>query len=421
MPQWRFLTPDIREAIDVVSRVLPFRTNRYVMDELIDWDRIPDDPMFQLTFPQRGMLSEDDYEAIATLVRRDAPDDAITAVANRIRLGLNPQPGGQKTRNVPVLDGKRIPGVQHKYRETVLFFPKRGQTCHAYCSYCFRWAQFVRIRDIRFAADTSAGLVEYLRRHPEVSDVLITGGDPMTMRSAVLREYIEPLLNLDHIQTIRIGTKSPATWPHRFVAGADADDALRVFEAVAVRGKELALMAHYTHPVELSTDVAKAAIRRIRSTGAIIRMQSPIARHVNDRAEVWADLWRAGVQLGCIPYYMFVVRDTGARDYFELPLARSWEIFQEAYRQVSGLARTVRGPSMSAMPGKVHILGIAATGGRQVFVLEYLQARDPKLVRRPFLARFDPDATWFDDLEPAAQHDVEFFPDYGEGNTGSPK
>ncbi len=410
-PQWRLLTPELREAVTVVSRVLPFRTNRYVMDALIDWDRVPDDPMFQLTFPQRGMLSPDDYQAIAELVRGGASDEVITAAANRIRMRLNPQPAGQKTRNVPTLDGAKIPGVQHKYRETVLFFPKRGQTCHAYCSYCFRWAQFVRIKDIRFAADSSDQLVRYLRRHPEVSDVLVTGGDPMTMRAAALRHYLEPMLALDHVQTVRIGTKAPATWPHRFISAPDADDVLRLFEEIVVRGKHLALMAHYTHPVELSTDVAREAIRRIRSTGAVIRMQSPIARHVNDRADVWTDLWRHGVRLGCVPYYLFVVRDTGARGYFELPLIRTWEIFQEAYRQVSGLARTVRGPSMSALPGKVHILGTSRLGDEDVFVLEYLQARDPKLVRRPFFARFDPKATWFDELQPATQQDVEFFPD----------
>lgn len=408
-PQWRLLAPEIREAVDVVSRVLPFRTNRYVMDDLIDWDRVPDDPMFQLTFPQRGMLSDDDYEAVASLIRKGAADEAIAAAANRIRLRLNPQPAGQKSKNVPTLDGAPIPGVQHKYRETVLFFPKRGQTCHAYCAYCFRWAQFVRIKDLRFAADGSDVLVRYLRRHPEVTDVLVTGGDPMTMRSVALRRYLEPILALDQVQTIRIGTKAPATWPYRFVAGREVDETLRFFEDVVARGKHLALMAHYTHPVELSTDVAQEAVRRIRSTGAVVRMQSPIARHVNDDADAWVDLWRTGVRLGCVPYYMFVVRDTGAREYFELPLVRAWEIFQEAYRQVSGLARTVRGPSMSALPGKVHVLGVSRIGDQEVFVLEYLQARDPKLVRRPFFARFDPEATWFDELEPATQQDVEFF------------
>ncbi len=406
---WASLGKELREAIEIVSHVLPFRTNRYVIDHLIDWERVPDDPIFQLTFPQRGMLPPEDYAALVGLVNAGAPQGEISALVERIRLRLNPQPAGQKTHNVPVLDGVRLPGLQHKYRETVLFFPKRGQTCHAYCSYCFRWAQFVRIKDIRFAATETHQLLEYLKRHPEVTDVLITGGDPMIMRTAALAEIIEPLLDLDRLSSIRIGTKSVATWPQRFLTDHDADDVLRLFERVVESGKQLALMAHYSHPIELSTDQARDAIRRIRSSGANIRMQSPVARRINDDSSTWVEMWQKGVQLGCIPYYMFVVRDTGAREYFELPLARCLEIYASAYRRVSGLARTVRGPSMSAFAGKVNVEGRATIGNKDVFVLEFLQARNPELARRPFFALFDPKATWFDQLRPASEADNEFF------------
>jgi KamA family protein len=380
------------------------------MDHLIDWERVPDDPMYQLTFSQAGMLSSGDYATIARLVRDGAPPQVITAAANRIRFRLNPQPGGQKTHNVPTLHGRKLPGLQHKYAETILFFPKRGQTCHVYCTYCFRWAQFLGKQDIRFAATTTDEVIAYLREHPAITDVLITGGDPLMMKTPVLAKYIEPLLGVEQINSIRIGTKALATWPHRFLSSEDADAALRLFEQVVASGRHLALMSHYSHPVELSTDMAQQAARRVISTGANIRMQSPVAHHINDDPTVWANLWRSGVRLGCIPYYMFVVRDTGAHDYFELPLIRTWEIFQGAYRQVSGLARTVRGPTMSAFPGKVHIIGIAEVSGRKVFVLQYLQARDPKVVRRPFFARFDPAATWFDQLQPATNADEAFFP-----------
>lgn len=408
--QWSRLDAEVREAIEIVSLVLPFRTNRYVVDHLIDWDRVPDDPMFQLTFPQRGMLDSGDYSELRDLVTRNASEEEIARSVSRIRADLNPQPSGQKTHNIPTLDGVPLPGLQHKYAETMLFFPKRGQTCHAYCSYCFRWAQFVRIKDIRFAAPDANQLITYLRRHPEVTDVVVTGGDPMVTRTAALASIVGPLLDVDHLLSIRIGTKSVATWPYRFVTDDDADAMLRLFERVVARGKQLALMAHYSHPVELSTDPAREAIRRIRSTGANVRMQSPVARHINDDASTWAEMWREGTRLGCIPYYMFVVRDTGPQRYFEIPLARTWEIFQGAYQQVSGLARTVRGPSMSALPGKVHILGTSTVDGQPVFVLEYLQARDPNLVRRPFFARWDAHATWFDELEPARDADRPFFP-----------
>jgi len=413
-PHWELIPPEQREAIQVVSRVLPFRTNAYVLQELIDWSRIPDDPIYQLTIPQRGMLAAKDYEAIRALLAAGAPPREIRAKADRIRRTLNPHPAGQMSHNVPTLDGREISGLQHKYRETVLFFPAQGQTCHAYCTYCFRWAQFVGMTDLKFQAQETEDLVAYLRAHPEVSDVLITGGDPMIMKTKLLRRYLEPLLEIEHLRHIRIGTKAVAYWPQRFVTDDDADEVLRLFEKVGASGRHLALMGHYSHPVELSTRVAREAVRRIRDTGAEIRMQAPLIRHVNDNSRAWAELWREGVRLGCVPYYMFVERDTGARNYFEVSLARAHRIFRGAYRQVSGLCRTVRGPSMSAFPGKVRVLGASEVAGERVFTLDFLQARDPQWVRRPFFAEYDPGATWLDQLRPAFGRRRFFFEEEAE-------
>lgn len=400
-PLWQRLPSDLREAIAVVAEVLPFRANDYVLRQLIDWDCVPEDPLFQLTFPQRAMLAEEDYAAVRSLRARQAAPDALASTVRKIRLAMNPHPDGQLTHNVPTLDGRPLPGLQHKYRETVLFFPVQGQTCHAYCTYCFRWAQFVDLPDMRFQARESTELVAYLAAHPEVSDVLITGGDPLIMKTHLLRRYVEPLLTLDTVRHLRLGTKALAYWPQRFVSDDDADDLLRLFEEVIAAGRHVAVMAHYSHPIELQPAIARQAVRRVRATGAEIRMQAPVVRHVNDDPQVWAALWNEGVRLGMVPYYLFVERDTGPRNYFEVPLERAYEIFRDAYSQLSGLARTVRGPVMSAFPGKVRILGTSQIGDQRVFVLDLLQAREPAWVRRPFFARFDPTATWLDQLHPA--------------------
>jgi hypothetical protein len=112
-------------------------------------------------------------------------------------------------------------------------------------------------------------------------------------------------------------------------------------------------------------------------------------------------MWRDLTRLSVVPYYMFVERDTGPQGYFAVPLARAYEIYRDAYSRVSGLARTVRGPVMSATPGKVCVDGVAELAGERVFVLRMLQARDPALVGRPFFAGFDPAAIWLTDLKPA--------------------
>ncbi|MFE0172323.1 KamA family radical SAM protein [Streptomyces sp. NPDC059002] len=386
------------ESVRVVSLVLPFRVNRYVLDELIDWRAVPDDPMFRLVFPQPGMLDAAERGRLRKLAGLPGRRAELRAAVREIRERLNPHPDGQRELNVPAGADGAVPGVQHKYRETVLYFPGQGQTCHAYCSYCFRWAQFVGEPELRFAAPNPAGLIAYVRGKPEVTDVLITGGDPLVMSSARLRDHLEPLLSLDTVRTIRLGTKAVAYWPQRFTTDRDADDLLALFEQVTVGDRNLAVMAHYSHPRELDTPVARHALRRIRATGALVYCQAPLIAGVNDSAGTWARLWRAEAAAGAIPYYQFVARDTGPRDYFKVPLAAAVDIFRRAYRQLPGLARTVRGPVMSTTAGKVLVEGCEAHGGGHRLRLRFLQARDPCLVGRSFQA-YDPgDAGWLDEL-----------------------
>ena len=411
IPQLASLSPDARFNMRVVASVLPFRVNQYVIDQLIDWDRVPDDPIFQLTFPQVGMLAPEDFTRIADLLKQDAERQCIKAAADEIRTKLNPHPAGQQALNVPSFDGEAVSGMQHKYRETVLFFPTQGQTCHAYCTFCFRWAQFVGIQDLKFASTDANQLHAYLAAKPDVSDILLTGGDPLVMKARHLANYLLPLLGDTYaqVQTIRIGSKALSYWPYRFTTDPDAGALLQLFEHLIRGGKHVALMAHYNHWQELETPSAQEAIRRVRDTGVVIRSQGPLISHINDDADVWARLWRTQVKLGIVPYYMFVERDTGARRYFEVPLERAWQIYRKAMSQVSGLARTARGPSMSAGPGKVEIQGIAEVGGEKVFVLRFIQGRNPDWVQRPFFARFDPQATWLDQLTPAFGEKHFFF------------
>ncbi len=172
----------------------------------------------------------------------------------------------------------------------------------------------------------------------------------MTMNAKHLKRYIDAILNSSshNLNTIRIGTKSLSFWPYRFISDKDSDDILRIFEKVKKSGLQLALMAHFNHPRELSTPAVQKAIQRIRNTGVQIRTQSPVLNHINNKPELWVRMWKKQVSLGLIPYYMFVARDTGAQHYFGLSLNRALQIYRKAYNQVSGLARTVRGPSMSA-------------------------------------------------------------------------
>lgn len=411
IPQISKLNDEQRRDIEIVSQVLPFKSNNYVVDELINWNRVPDDPIFTLTFPRREMLTDTHYAMMKQAMDTGCSKDEIKKVANSIRKELNPHPAGQLEHNVPMIEEHKLTGMQHKYRETVLFFPSQGQTCHAYCSFCFRWPQFVGMDEWKFAMRETELLIKYLQTHKEVTDLLFTGGDPMIMKNKIFATYIDAILEADipHLQTIRIGTKALGYWPYKFITDDDADDTLRTFEKIVRHGKNLAIMAHFNHPVELSTEAVKTAIKRILQTGAQIRTQSPVMKNINDHPDIWAAMWRQQVNLNCIPYYMFVARDTGAQHYFKVPLVEAWEIFRKAYQQVSGVCRTVRGPSMSAMPGKIQILGISETGGKKIMTLRFLQGRNPDWAARPFFAEFDDKAAWLNDLKPAFGEEQFFF------------
>ncbi len=408
IPQLERLSEEEKNNIEVVGNVLPFKVNNYVIDELIDWDNYKTDPIFRLTFPQKEMLAIEDFELMKTTLEEKVDRTTLKEVADSIRYTLNPHPAGQIEMNVPEIDGVKLTGIQHKYRETLLFFPSSGQTCHSYCTFCFRWAQFVGLEGLKFAMRETELLVKYLEKHQEVTDILFTGGDPMIMNFKVFQQYIEPFLdpnNKTNIQTIRIGTKVLGFWPYKFITDNDAQEFLDLFKRIVDSGINLSFMAHFNHINELKTDVVQEAVRRLKKTGVQIRTQSPLIKNINDDADMWAAMWRKQVNMGMIPYYMFVERDTGARHYFEVPLEKTWQIFQKAYQQVSGVCRTVRGPSMSCIPGKVQILGVTEIPiyGKmeKVFALRMIQGRNPDWVGRPFFAKYDPKATWMDDLQPA--------------------
>ncbi|KAH8081091.1 synthetase [Aureococcus anophagefferens] len=341
--QWGEKYPRLQENMQDVKRaalIFPFKASPYLVDELIDWDMEADirtDP-FKLVFPTMDMLSDEHRELL-----------------------------DGKALNAP--KKAELTGVQHKYAETVLFFAAAAQTCHAYCTYCFRWAQFIGDPDLRFAQKDADSLFDYLEEHPEVSDILFTGGDPMIMQTRMLKQYLEPFkdpTHLPHIKNLRIGTRALTFWPQRFTTDADADELMTLLREVKeIGGRHMAIMAHLGHVRELSTDKVKHAIHRLKQEGGvIIRSQSPVMRGINDDADVWAAKWREEVRLGVIPYYMFIARDTGAQSYFD-----------------------------------VEIVGLQTIQGTEAFVLRFLQCRDDQWIGKVF-AKYDPKAIWFDDLEP---------------------
>jgi len=401
----KMLPEDVKQEIEIVSRVLPFKANNYVVDYLIDWANYETDPCYILTFPNRHMLPEKNYKEVKHAVVSGKSEAEITRLANRIRMSLNPHPAQQQS-NIPRLDGEPLPGVQHKYEDIVLFFPTQGQTCHANCTFCFRWPQFVKDLDLQFSMKEIDQVAEYIKQHESVHEILFTGGDPMIMSPKTIRKYIDTLFaaDLPNLKTIRFGTKSLTWWPFVFLPqyNEEGQEMLDVFKHIVDSGYHLSIMAHFNHYQEMSNEAVAEAVRNIKDTGAEIRTQSPLLRHINSSSDIWAKMWDQQVNMGMVPYYMFIERETGPFEYFQVPLAEAYQIYTDAIRETSSLAKTVTAPSMSAAMGKAQVMGIIENplNGEKYFRIQYIRHRDKSKSYKPFLMHYDDKATWIDQLKP---------------------
>lgn len=354
------IPPEQRRQLKRVTERYVFRVNDYYLD-LIDWED-PADPIRQLIIPREEELHE--------WGKLDASNEESITVAR---------------------------GVQHKYPDTVLLLC--NEVCGAYCRYCFRKRLFMDDND-EVTNDISEGLA-YIARHPNVTNVLLTGGDPLLMSTRRLVEIFESLRAIPHVQIIRIGSKMPAFDPWRILGNHELQAAFRKYSTPE---KRIYLMTHFDHPREL-TAAAVAGIDAAIRSGVICVNQCPLIKGVNDDPDVLAMMFHRLSHIGCPQYYLFQGRPTEGNDPYKVPLVRSWEIFREAMHSGSGLARRARF-AMSHETGKVEVLG---TDERHIY-LRYHQAKDPAMCGRFMIYQRDDEAYWLDDLELAEGFAAPKFP-----------
>ena len=344
------IPPEERARLKAVAKRYVFRVNDYYLG-LIDWND-PNDPIKQLIIPREEELN--DWGQL------DASNEQAITVAR---------------------------GVQHKYAHTVLLLC--NEVCGAYCRYCFRKRLFMDDND-EVTNDVSEGL-RYIADHPEVTNVLLTGGDPLLMSTRRLVEIFEALRAIPHVKIIRIGSKMPAFDPWRILSDDKLREAFRTFSGPQ---KRIYLMAHFDHPREL-TDVAAEGIDCCVRDGVICCNQCPMIKGVNDCPDVLSELFQKLSWIGCPPYYLFQGRPTAGNEPYEVPIVRGWRIFQEALRHGSGLARRARFV-MSHETGKIEVL---AVDEKKIYV-RYHRAKDPNDRGRFMIYQRNDDAYWLDQLEP---------------------
>lgn len=354
------IPPEERQRLKRVTQRYVFRANDYYLG-LIDW-RDPNDPIRQLIIPREEELS--DWGDL------DVSKERAVTVAR---------------------------GVQHKYTHTVVLLC--NEVCGAYCRYCFRKRLFMDEND-EVTNDISEALA-YIAEHPKVTNVLLTGGDPLLMSTRRLVQIFEALRAIPHVRIIRIGSKVPAFDPWRVIGDEKLQEAFREYSTPRQR---IYLIAHFDHPREL-TDVAIEGIDRYMQCGVICANQCPLVRGVNDDPVVLAELYQQLSWIGCPPYYLFQGRPTRGNEPYEVPIVRGWQVFQEALRQGSGLARRARFV-MSHETGKIEIL---AVDERRIY-LRYHRAKDPNDRGRFMIFHRNDEAFWLDQLEPVVGTDTPKFP-----------
>ncbi|WP_025323603.1 KamA family radical SAM protein [Deferrisoma camini] len=342
------LSPEDRRRIAPVAKRFRFQAPSYYLSR-IRWDD-PADPLRRIVVPDPG------------------EDDA----AGRL------DPSNERANTV-------LPGLQHKYRDTVVVL--LTDRCAGLCRYCFRKRLFMQ--DERECLQDVGAAVAYVARHPEVTDVLLTGGDPLTLPTERLAAAALAFASVPHVRTIRLGSKTPAYNPPRVLEDPAVPDLVRALRA---RGKAVALMSHFDHPAELGPE-ARRCIAAFQEAGAQVFNQCPLVRGVNDDPSVLAELYRELVGLGVTPYYLFQMRPAVGNRVYAVPIVEGWQILSRARRRLSGLARRVR-YAMSHSTGKVEILGV---DDRSIYA-RYHRARAPEDEDRVLVLPRDDRALWLDEL-----------------------
>lgn len=402
---------DMKER-ELFLEVYAFLATKHILST-IDWDNYQEDPMFQLVFPQPGMIEKSIVDEYCNIT----DDGERIKMVEAYREKTNPHDGKQILNRPSFYSDEgameALNGGQHKYPQCFLLFDKTTQSCFAYCTYCFRHAQ-VRGDEDMFVQDDVQQVHEYLKKHKEITDILITGGDAGYMPYNRMNEYLRPVMEdpeLAHIRTIRIASRA-LTYEPNIVVSSKYNDIIGLFKELIDHGIQVLWMGHFSTPKEILNIHTIAAIRRLRRNGINVRSQSPMMNHISlfmdengkvdvDRsAQNWIDLAHVLMMLGMNFHSIYCARPTGEHDYFTAPLADMNRIFSKLYRSLPSIGRPSRYITMTSSAGKISLLGVVEVNGKKAFALKFNEARNMKWLDKTFLAEYDEVENTIEKLKP---------------------
>ncbi|MGL5435028.1 MAG: KamA family radical SAM protein [Lachnospiraceae bacterium] len=277
-----------------------------------------------------------------------------------------------------------LPGLQHKYSQTALILSTHR--CAMYCRHCFR-KRLVGISDDETAENINE-MAAYIRSHPEISNVLISGGDAFLNSNVTIEHYLELFSDIEHLDLIRFGTRTPVVLPSRIYHDPELLTLLKSY----ARKKTIYVVTQFNHPNELTTESQKA-IQALLDAGIIIKNQTVLLKGVNGNSHTLGRLFKGLTRIGIVPYYLFQCRPvSGVGNHFQVPLRQGYQIVEEAKQMQNGQGKCIR-YVMSHVSGKIEILGEAGSGD---MLFKYHQAKSPQDQSRIFSKLISDEQSWLD-------------------------
>ena len=263
--------------------------------------------------------------SIAELIDPANPDDPIARQFLPSEAELEQQP---EERSDPIGDERHSPleGVVHRYRDRVLLKPTL--VCPVYCRFCFRREMVGPGAGQMLTADELDAALSYIAQHPEIWEVIVTGGDPLMLSPRRLEHITRRLATIDHVKTVRWHSRVPAADPARITEA--------LVQAIA-GGKTAYVVLHVNHPRELARG-AIAATAKFIDAGIPVLSQSVLLKGINDDVATLAALMRALVVARIKPYYLHHMDLAPGTAHFRTSIAEGRALMTELRRAVSGLA-----------------------------------------------------------------------------------
>ncbi|MEN6425462.1 MAG: KamA family radical SAM protein [Phycisphaerales bacterium] len=260
----------------------------------------------------------------ASLIRRADRNDPIFQMC---------VPQGQELLDPPFLSADPleecrdmpVPGMVHRYPDRALVIATT--MCSTYCRHCTR-KRIAGTRETSITKRRLEQIAAYLTEHPQISDVIVSGGDPLTMTTDHLEMVLSRLRQVPSVQIIRIGSRVPVVLPMRVTDELCA--MLRKYHPVWIN-------THFNHPQELTPESVEAC-RRLADAGVPLGNQSVLLRGVNDDPRIIEQLCRGLVRMRVRPYYMYQCDLVRGVEHFRTPLTRGIEIMEYLRGRLSGLA-----------------------------------------------------------------------------------